>query len=342
MTERTEQLSQALAEHVGRSQVPLLVLRLADRTVVDVSPGFATFYGQEREQLLGCSTEKFLAGETVAPLQLHLIASGAIDSYTRSADLRLPGGGRQVPVRVHVTSVEDEQPRELALATVVADGGPELGPLQSPPAEIIVLGSIDDSWRVDRITGDAQRLLGRPASELIGIPVLSLVHPDDVGALVILGATAEVRGSAAGRVRLKNQGDGWLLCHVSLAPMIGPDAQAYGFCVSRPPDPGAVGDGQRARALENHLHRIAREIAASGVASWSVAVPTSVDLPELSRLSSREYEIVVRLASGARVSAIARRLFLSESTVRNHLTSVYRKLDVGSQQELLDKLAASR
>jgi DNA-binding NarL/FixJ family response regulator len=35
---------------------------------------------------------------------------------------------------------------------------------------------------------------------------------------------------------------------------------------------------------------------------------------------------------------MAERMFLSQSTVRNHLTSVYRKLGVGSQQELLTVL----
>jgi DNA-binding CsgD family transcriptional regulator len=35
---------------------------------------------------------------------------------------------------------------------------------------------------------------------------------------------------------------------------------------------------------------------------------------------------------------IAKRMYLSQSTVRNHLTSVYRKLGVRSQQELLTLL----
>ncbi|MDT7544671.1 MAG: hypothetical protein QOE99_781, partial [Actinomycetota bacterium] len=64
-------------------------------------------------------------------------------------------------------------------------------------------------------------------------------------------------------------------------------------------------------------------------------MPTSMDLPELHQLTTREYEIVVRLSSGERIPTIARGLFLSESTVRNHLTSVYRKLGVRSQIELM-------
>jgi DNA-binding CsgD family transcriptional regulator len=54
------------------------------------------------------------------------------------------------------------------------------------------------------------------------------------------------------------------------------------------------------------------------------------------RLSPRESEIVARLVSGDRVPAIAQALFLSQSTIRNHLSSAFGKLGVTSQQELVD------
>jgi DNA-binding CsgD family transcriptional regulator len=56
---------------------------------------------------------------------------------------------------------------------------------------------------------------------------------------------------------------------------------------------------------------------------------------ELGGLSSRELEIVLRLMTGDRVSAIAPLLFLSEGTVRNHLSSVFGKLGVKNQHELI-------
>ena len=48
--------------------------------------------------------------------------------------------------------------------------------------------------------------------------------------------------------------------------------------------------------------------------------------------------MVTRLLAGKRVPAIAEALFVSQSTVRNHLSSVFRKLNVQSQQELIDLL----
>jgi len=52
-------------------------------------------------------------------------------------------------------------------------------------------------------------------------------------------------------------------------------------------------------------------------------------------LSDREAQVVRLLLSGHRVPRIARQLHLSASTIRNHLSMVYRKLGVNSQQELI-------
>lgn len=62
---------------------------------------------------------------------------------------------------------------------------------------------------------------------------------------------------------------------------------------------------------------------------------SSRSLPGLERLSRREIEVVRMLLLGDRVPVIAKQLFISQSTVRNHLSSVFRKLRVTSQQELI-------
>ena len=54
-------------------------------------------------------------------------------------------------------------------------------------------------------------------------------------------------------------------------------------------------------------------------------------LPDLSRLSVGERDIVSRLTAGDRAPAIAEALHLSQSTVRNHLSAVFRKLRIHSQ-----------
>ena len=81
--------------------------------------------------------------------------------------------------------------------------------------------------------------------------------------------------------------------------------------------------------------RIANEIQAVGVAKGMELLRSGSNVPELADLSARQWEIVSRLLQGERVPAIARSIFLSQSTVRNHLSAVYRKLGVHSQHELI-------
>jgi DNA-binding NarL/FixJ family response regulator len=61
-----------------------------------------------------------------------------------------------------------------------------------------------------------------------------------------------------------------------------------------------------------------------------------------SLLSAREVEILLLLDERLETDEIARRLFISEHTVRSHVKSVLRKLDVSSRREALEKLAQQR
>jgi DNA-binding NarL/FixJ family response regulator len=55
-------------------------------------------------------------------------------------------------------------------------------------------------------------------------------------------------------------------------------------------------------------------------------------------LSSREWEILELLAEGARTAEMAERLFLSQVTVRRHISSILSKLGVSSREEAVKLL----
>lgn len=60
--------------------------------------------------------------------------------------------------------------------------------------------------------------------------------------------------------------------------------------------------------------------------------------PEIARINSltpREREVVELIGQGLKNKEIARRLFVSETTVRHHLTSIFSKLDVSDRLELV-------
>ena len=93
--------------------------------------------------------------------------------------------------------------------------------------------------------------------------------------------------------------------------------------------------------VEALLWQTRRAIEALG-SSRDLALLTAEQVPGLSLLTSRELEVLTKLLAGSRVPAIARNLIVSQSTVRNHLSSMFRKLNVQSQQELIDLFATKK
>ncbi len=95
----------------------------------------------------------------------------------------------------------------------------------------------------------------------------------------------------------------------------------------------------RARESRRVIDRVVEVLLEEGVLGAHVRSEADVrSVPELSKLTSREWEVLRGLVAHQRVPTIARRLNIQASTVRNHLKSIYAKLDVHSQQELLERV----
>ncbi len=95
----------------------------------------------------------------------------------------------------------------------------------------------------------------------------------------------------------------------------------------------------RLQQFERGLRKIALELSEMGIdgSGRSAAYPSAL-VERLRLVSPREWEVLERLRAGLRVATIARELTISPNTVRNHLKSIYRKLGVRSQTELLEQL----
>ncbi|HEY0142188.1 MAG TPA: response regulator transcription factor [Thermoanaerobaculia bacterium] len=103
---------------------------------------------------------------------------------------------------------------------------------------------------------------------------------------------------------------------------------------------GALGVVLKSRPAEV-LMRAIRAVAAgeawiepSVLARMAGVVPRPAS-PEASRLTRRECEIVELVGLGLKNKIIAQRLFITETTVRHHLTSIFSKLSVTSRLELM-------
>jgi len=75
---------------------------------------------------------------------------------------------------------------------------------------------------------------------------------------------------------------------------------------------------------------------------WQPPVIEGLDrVPGLDALSPREHQVLRALLAHRRPPAIARELGISPNTVRNHLKSIFGKVGVRSQEELLGRVLAS-
>lgn len=92
-------------------------------------------------------------------------------------------------------------------------------------------------------------------------------------------------------------------------------------------------ESARHHALEQALHQIGVIISQTGLSAPIERITQSDELTRAFR--PREREIVMLLLQHERVPQIARRLGISQATVRNHLKRVFAQTGARSQQELL-------
>lgn len=340
MDDGLSEVDRRLKELVRASQADLYLVRLSDTRLIEASDSVLRRAQRTREQLLSMTLTDEVQDPISARKSFALMASGVIDSFTRHGAFRMPDGTFQA-FTARYSTCTGIAPRTAAVGALLPARREIDLPAEaasSPVEGLVVLGTVDSEWRVDRVTSEISQVLDRSPEDVLCRSAFTLIHPEDVGTLLLLAAHAPAQaGGASGRVRVMRSDGIWQWCRLSVHALVGEAPSAFAFSLSgdveRPPS-----RGDRTQELEEHLRRIAREVDSSGVAAMSLDMPTAVDMPQISDLTAREYEIVVRLTRGERIAGIARALFLSESTVRNHLTSVYRKFGVASQGDLVELL----
>ncbi len=193
-----------------------------------------------------------------------------------------------------------------------------------------MIGTTDNRLLIDRVGRDSEALLGYQPAELLGRSILSFVDsaqvPDMFGVFVI---ALQSQGGVSAAVAIRSKNGQVLQCDALVVPLVPAPSTAFALV------PEEVGI---ASAAARHLMQgVWDGTGPIDLSSDLATAHAEAELPGVTALTTREREIVRGLLSGDRVGAIADRLFLSQSTIRSHLSSVYSKLGVHSQQQVVNR-----
>jgi len=325
-------------------------------TVCMVNQAFERLSGQDRDQLVGARVTDLFAPPQAVGAAVDALCSGAVDGL-RARRQVLAGDGRQVRVLIWVRRFELEDGM-LGVGLVVP--APEVSRLGRNPSAVwrdvaaVAIGTSDPSLRVEQVSVDIRDILGYDPAEMIGRSLLEFLHPDDVAADdvpaddvpaddVAADDVADDAREAEGAhlrvalrcpVRMRRADGSWAQVGLLTAPC--PEGTArIAFAILGSPDPAAASATGRVAELELRLRRIGAEVRAAGLIDKVAGLPAPSDHAQLAELTSRQWEILSRLLRGQRVGSIAAALYLSPSTVRNHLSAIFRRFAVHSQSELI-------
>jgi DNA-binding NarL/FixJ family response regulator len=98
-------------------------------------------------------------------------------------------------------------------------------------------------------------------------------------------------------------------------------------------------DAERTHAIDAAVSRFIDDLAWAGVETTRLSAKAVSSVPTGELLTPREREILELLSTGLRAPSIATRLYLSQSTVRNHLSTAFKKMGVTSQAEFFELVA---
>jgi DNA-binding CsgD family transcriptional regulator len=171
-------------------------------------------------------------------------------------------------------------------------------------------------------------LIGYSPGELLGQPIVDFVHEANVPDLLDAFEEASSSHQGASRaVAVRVKGGDVLPCEAVIVALFPEPSSAFAF----------IPEGTE--LLPTSATAQQRLIRRFGGGLWDPATArlTGEPLGKV-QLTTREMEIVRLLVLGDRVRSISQRLFLSQSTVRSHLSTIFSKFGVRSQSELLDLL----
>lgn len=321
-------LMREIMDVISHSHAPVMVLQVPSFVITAASPGAHELLDALAQPLIGRSlmdlTEGYPSGA------MALLAAGRITGYETLQVLKLTGQRR----RLWISALPDTGPTRVVIAMLLKEdaSGRVLVPWKDDDALSPVIGSTDARLMIDRVSSEVFESLGYRAQEIIGTSFLALIAQEDIAdVLSALAQTSKHKEGVTLRVGAVGADLVPVTCQLVLLPLTPAPSCAFALLTEESDGPADE------RAIADLITRLGRRIRSAMTSHAVASAPLRSDV-DLGGLGSRDLEIVTRLVAGDRVASIAKRLFLSEGTIRNHLSSVFGKLGVRTQQELIELL----
>jgi DNA-binding CsgD family transcriptional regulator len=309
-----------------------LIVDLRDLSIAAVSDALRAMLTDGPEQaLLGAHVYEFMANPPSGGL--GMMAQGVIEGYEGHNSLKLPSH-EPLPIKGWMRVIGEERPARYALMVLRDQGEIRSGsalPERAADDSPIVLGIADRNLTITHVTADIERLVGAPPEQVLERQLLSLFAEETIpAALWVLAQALQAQSSASGLASITTAEHGALSVDFVVCGALRPRPNV-GFALIPKRDPLL-----RRPDDQDALWAVARADRATTV--YRRFPEMAIDPTLMSRLTFRELEIASLLIRGHRTPAIAQALHLSQSTVRNHLSAVFAKAGVHSQQDLIDEL----
>ncbi|MHC8367128.1 PAS domain S-box protein [Pseudomonas sp. ZT5P21] len=326
---------------------PAVICRLSDLRYIKVNAGFLEMTGYTRDQVIGVSTYELdiLEGAEKKELAIERLREHATIPQMQ-AELKLPeGGSKQVIVAGQPLELNDEdcmlfsfvdmEPRHKAEVALRQSEERFAKAFRLTPMPILVCSAVDQV--VLDVNEAFLETLAYPSEEVLGKTIAEIDFIYDAGARTRLFATLEKTGSLDRiDVRVRKKDSELIECSISADTVNIQDNPCYLVVL--------MNITERKRT-ELELVAAVEEVMKD--ASWfsrtlieKLANVKSVNSPKLpsisfTELTARERDVLGLICEGLADKEIAARLKLAPNTVRNHVSTVYSKLDVHSRSEAI-------
>jgi PAS domain S-box-containing protein len=304
---------------------PIFAFDLNDLTILGANEALCKLLGRPADSLLGVPVTDIVSSEdhTSVELARQSLALGAVDGY-RAVRRFQKVDGSVLSSEIWVRSGYIDGCRMGLVTFEHGDKVPRWPFDHSSPK--IALAVTDHDWRIEQVSSEIANILGATTATYRGSPLLGLLQPADVQNFM---AAVDDGAASTLRTRLRTHDDQWRPAFCLVVTM----------CEHSPPRLGLAiaAISQFEEELSTELHK---ELGVLGDQVFAGMEQLRSRLPCAS-ISTRQWEILIRLARGEGVQEIAGALYLSPKTVRNHLSALYKKFGVHSQAGLLAKLLES-